>query len=69
MKALDCTDYKKLWKILKEMEISDHLTSLLRNLYVGQEATVRIGYGQMDCFFSSVQHNHIYLRMHSNIKG
>ena len=47
MKALDCMDYKKLWKILKEMKISDHLTSLLRNLYVGQEATVRIGHEQL----------------------
>ena len=40
-KALDCVDHNKLWKILKEMEILDHLTSLLRNLYSGQETTVR----------------------------
>ena len=41
-KAFDCVDHKKLWKILKEMEIPDHLTCLLRNLYAGQEATVRL---------------------------
>ena len=40
-KAFDCVDHNKLWKILKEMEITDHMTCLLRNLYVGQEATVR----------------------------
>ena len=40
-KAFDCVDNNKLWKILKEMEIPDHLTCLLRNLYAGQEATVR----------------------------
>ena len=44
-KAFDCVDHQKLWKILKEMGISDHLTCLLRNLYVGQEATVRTGHG------------------------
>ena len=44
-KALDCVDHNKLWKILKEMGIRDHLTSLLRNLYAGQEATFRIGHG------------------------
>ena len=43
-------DHNKLWKILKEMGIPDHLTCLLRNLYAGQEATVRIGHGTMDCF-------------------
>ena len=48
-KALDCVDHNKLWKILKEMGIPDHLTCLLRNLYAGQEATVRSGYGT-DCF-------------------
>ena len=42
-KAFDCVDHNQLWKILKEMEISDHLTYLLRNLYAGQEATVRTG--------------------------
>ena len=49
-KAFDCVDHKKLWKILKEMGISDHLTCLLRNLYAGQEATVRIGHGTRDWF-------------------
>ena len=43
-KAFDCVDHNKLWKILKEMGIPDHLTSLLRNLYVGQEAIVRTGH-------------------------
>ena len=43
-KAFDCVDHNKLWKILKEMGISDHLTCLLRNLYAGQEATVRTGH-------------------------
>ena len=49
-KAFDCEDHKKLWKILKEMGIPDHLTCLLRNLYAGQEATVRTGHGPTDCF-------------------
>ena len=49
-KALDCVDHNKLWKILKEMGIPDHLTCLLRNLYAGQEATVRIGHGTTDWF-------------------
>ena len=44
-KGFDCVDYNKLWKILKEMGIPDHLTCLLRNLYAGQEATVRTGHG------------------------
>ena len=44
-KAFDCVDDSKLWKILKEMDIPDHLICLLRNLYVGQEATVRIRHG------------------------
>ena len=44
-KAFDCVDDNKLWKILKEMGIPDHLTCLLRSLYAGQEATVRIGHG------------------------
>ena len=43
--AFDCVDHKKLWKILKEMGITDHLTRLLRTLYAGQEATVRTGHG------------------------
>ena len=49
-KAFDYVDHKKLWKILKEMGISDHLTCLLRNLYSGQEATVRTGHGATDWF-------------------
>ena len=49
-KAFDCVDHNKLWKILKEMGISDHLTCLLRNLYAGQEATVRTGHRTTDWF-------------------
>ena len=49
-KAFDCVDHNKLWKILKEMGILDHLTCLLRNLYAGQEATVRTGHGPTDWF-------------------
>ena len=45
-KAFDCVDHNKLWKILKEMGIPDHLTCLLRNRYAGQEATVRTGHGR-----------------------
>ena len=49
-KAFDCVDHNKLWKILQEMGIPDHLTFLLRNLYAGQEATVRTGHGTIDWF-------------------
>ena len=49
-KAFDCVDHNKLWKILKEMGIPDHLTYLLRNLYAGQEATVRTRHGTTDWF-------------------
>ena len=49
-KAFDCVDHNKLWKILKEMGIPDHLTCLLRNLYAGQEATVRNGHRTTDWF-------------------
>ena len=49
-KAFDCVDYNKLWKILQEMGIQEHLTCLLRNLYAGQEATGRTGRGTMDLF-------------------
>ena len=49
-KAFDCVDHNKLWKILKDMEIPDHLTCLLRNLHAGQEATIRTGYGTTDWF-------------------
>ena len=47
-KAFDCVDHHKLWKILKEIGIPDHLSCLLRNLYAGQEATVRTGHGTTD---------------------
>ena len=49
-KTFDCVDHSKLWKILKEMGIPDHLIYLLRNLYAGQEATVRTGHGITDWF-------------------
>ena len=49
-KSFDCVDHNKLWKILKEMGIPDHLICLLRNLYAGQETTVRIGYGTTGWF-------------------
>ena len=49
-KAFDCVDHNKLWKILKEIGILDHLTCLLRNLYASQEATVRTGHGTTDWF-------------------
>ena len=49
-KAFECVDHNKLWKILKEMGIPDHLTCLLRNLYADQEATVRTGHGTTDWF-------------------
>ena len=48
--CFDCVDYYKLWKILKEMGMPDHLTCLLRNLYAGQEATVRTGHGTTGWF-------------------
>ena len=50
VKGFDCVYHNKLWKILQEMEIPDHLTCLLRNLYAGQEATARIGHGMIDWF-------------------
>ena len=50
VKAFDCVDHNKLWKILKEMGILEHLTCILRNLYSGQEATVRTGHGTTDWF-------------------
>ena len=49
-KVFDCMDHNKLWKILKEMGIPDHVTCLLRNLYAGQDATVRTGHGTTDWF-------------------
>ena len=50
VKAFDCVDHNKVWKILKKMGIPDHLICLLRNLYAGQEATVRVGHGTTDWF-------------------
>ena len=47
-KAFDCVDHNKMWKILKDMGMPNHLTCLLRNLYAGQEATVRTGHGTAD---------------------
>jgi len=52
-KAFDCVDHNKLWEILKEMGIPEHLTCLLRNLYAGQEATVRTGHGTTNWFQTS----------------
>ena len=49
-KGFDCVDHNKLWKILQQMGIPDHLTCLLRNMYAGQEATARIGHGTIDWF-------------------
>ena len=49
-KVFDCVDHSKLWRILQEMGIPDHLTCLLTNLYAGQEVTVRIGHGIANCF-------------------
>ena len=49
-KAFDCVDHNKLWKFLKEMGVADHLTCLFRNLYAGQEATVRTEHGTTDWF-------------------
>ena len=49
-KDFDCVDHNKLWKILKDMAVPDHLTCLLRNLYAGEKVTVRIGHGTMDWF-------------------
>ena len=50
VKAFDCAQHNKLWKVLQEVGIPDHLTCLLRNLYVGQEATIRTGHGTTDQF-------------------
>ena len=63
VKAFDCVDHNKLWKILKEMGIPDHLTCLLRNLYAGQEATVRTGHGTTGWFQigKGVHQGHILL--------
>ena len=55
-KAFDCVAHNKLWKIMKEMGIPDHLTCLLRNLYAGQEVTVRTGHGTTDWFQTGKEH-------------
>ena len=61
-KAFDCVDHNKLWKILKEVGIPDHLTYLLRNLYVGQEATIRTGHGTTDWFqIGKAVHPRLYI--------
>ena len=62
-KAFDCVDHNKLWKILREMGIPDHLTFLLRNLYAGQEATVRTGHGTTDWFraYETINSTLLYL--------
>ena len=66
-KAFDCIDHNKLWKILQDMGIPDHPTCLLRNLYAGQEATVRTGHGTTDWFKSGKEYieavycHHAYL--------
>jgi len=56
-KAFDCVDHDKLWKALREVGIPDHLTCLLRNLYAGQEATVRTLYGTTDWFMSRKEYD------------
>ena len=62
-KTFDCVDHKKLWKILKEMGIPDHLTCLLGNLYADQEATVRTGRGTTDWFqIVKGMHKAVYCR-------
>ena len=61
VKVFDCVDHNKLWKILQEMTIPDHLTCLLRNLYAGQEETVRTRHGTTDCFqFGKGVHQDVY---------
>ena len=60
-KAFDCVNHNKLWKSLKEMGISDHLTFLLRNLYAGQEATVRTGHGTTDWFQTEKGMSRLYI--------
>ena len=60
-KAIDCVDHNKMWKILKEMGIPDHLTCLLRNLCAGQEATVRTGHGTTDWFQGKRSTSRLYI--------
>ena len=60
-KAFDCVDHNKLWKILKEVGIPDHLTCLLRKLYAGQEATVRTGHETTDWFQMEKEYVRLYV--------
>ena len=60
-KAFDCADHNKLWKILKEMGIPDHLTCLLRKLYAAQEAKVRTGHGTIGCFKLGKEYSRLYI--------
>ena len=60
-KGLDCVDHNKVWNILKKMDIPDHLTCFLRNLYAGQEATVRTLYGTTDWFRIEKEVGLVYL--------
>ena len=60
-KAFDCVDHDKLWRALREMGVPDHLTCLLRNLYAGQEATVRTLYGTTDWFKIEKQQGYLLL--------
>ena len=61
VKAFDCVDHNKLWRILKEMGIPDQLTCLLRNLYAGREATVRTGHGTTDWFQIGTSTSRLYI--------
>ena len=61
-KAFDCVDHNKLWKILQEMGIPDHVTCLLRNLYAGQEATVRTGHGKTEWEGGSCLGTHVRIK-------
>ena len=60
-KAFDCVDHQKLWKILKVMGIPDQLICLLRNLYAGEEATVRTGHGTTDLFKQERSTSRLYI--------
>ena len=64
IKDFDCVDHNKLWKILKEMGIPDHLTCCLRNLYAGQEATVRSGHGTTDWIQIGNVYNREYVKLY-----
>ena len=73
-KAFDCVDHHKLWKVLKEMGIPNHVTYLLRKLYAGQEATVRTGHGTTDWFQRKRSLSYLYIVyhiffIHSSVNG